>query len=241
LTRLVWDEKPREYAIGVDRGVYYPKNAPGEVWNGLKAVNEDSADTDEMSVYIDGIKTHRKRSNEHFSGTIEAYTYPDGLQNDIFGLQLRTSFGLSYRTMTESGYQIHLVYNVLLRPSGYAHQQNETDTFVWAFTTVPVPVPDVNKTAHLIIDSSIAYSWTIEDLEDALYGSESTDAFLPTPEAIFETFEENAILRIIDNGDGTWTAIGPDSAIVMLDPDTFEITWPSAVYIDADSYTISSL
>jgi hypothetical protein len=81
----------------------------------------------------------------------------------------------------------------------------------------------------------------MEALEDVLYGTDDESPRLPSPEEVFEIFEENAILRIIDNGDGTWTAIGPDSAIEMLDSETFEITWPSAVYIDADTYTISSL
>lgn len=241
MTRLVWDIKPHEYEYGVDRGVFYPKNAPGEVWNGLIAINEDSDDIDEMSVYVDGVRNNRRRSTGHFSGTIEAITYPEALQNDIFGFHLRRSFGMSYRTMTSTGYQIHLVYNVLLRPSQYAHQQNEPDTFSWGFTTIPVAVPDAKSTSHLIIDSSIAYSWTMSDLEDALYGTDEEDPTLPLPQDIFTVFEENAILRIIDNGDGTWTAIGPDEAIVMLDPDTFQITWPSAVYLDADTYTIHSL
>jgi hypothetical protein len=48
-------------------------------------------------------------------------------------------------------------------------------------------------------------------------------------------------LIIINNGDGTWTAISnEDGIIVMTDASTFEITSDSAVYLDDDSYTIGS-
>ena len=241
MTRLVWDSRPRDYEMGLDRGVFYPQNAPGEVWGGLITISEESSDSEVSFRHVDGVKVYQRRSSGHFSGTIEAVTYPESMNNDIFGHSLRTSFGLSYRVMRAASYEIHLVYNVLLSPSQYVHQQTEFEPFSWGFTTTPIAIPDAKPSAHLIIDSSVAYSWTIAALEEVLYGTESVDSHLPTPSEVFDIFEENAILRIIDNGDGTWTAIGPDSAIVMLDSTTFEITWPSANYIDADSYTIHSL
>lgn len=63
----------------------------------------------------------------------------------------------------------------------------------------------------------------------------------PTLEELLDIFESGVILRITDHGDGTWTADGPDSAIQMLTESMFRITWPSAVYISADTYQISSL
>jgi len=241
MTRLDWNAQPREYESGLDRAVFYPQNSPGEVWNGLIAITDDPDDSDVKVRYIDGVRTQQRRRPSVFGGSIEAVTYPVSLHNDIFGRRITTTFGLSYRVMTATSYRLHLVYNVLLSPSRYMHQQVEVNSFTWGFTTVPVSIPDAKPGSHLIIDSNIAYSWTITALEDILYGTEEIDPRLPTPDEVFEIFEENAILRIIDNGDGTWTAIGPDSVVEMLDPDTFQISWPSANYIDADTYTIYSL
>ncbi len=81
----------------------------------------------------------------------------------------------------------------------------------------------------------------IQAIEDLLYGSASTAPRLPDPQEILDLFEEGAILKIIDHGDGTWTAIGPDDVVYMTDPDTFEINWPSVVYLDEDTYQVSSL
>jgi hypothetical protein len=81
----------------------------------------------------------------------------------------------------------------------------------------------------------------LADLEALIYGDDDNDPVLPSPTEVLEIFESHTTLRITDNGDGSWTATGPDSAIVMLDATTFQITWPSAIFIDATSYKISSL
>lgn len=47
-------------------------------------------------------------------------------------------------------------------------------------------------------------------------------------------------IKIIDNGDGTWTAISQrDGLITMLTEDTFEIVQANATYLDADTFVIS--
>jgi hypothetical protein len=222
--------------MGLHQGVFYPPTGPGEPWNGLISVGEE--DESEISTtYIDGVKNYQRRRRGYFSGNIQAYTYPDNFYSDILIRRKTPSFGLSYRTNDK----IHLVYNVLLAPEQQSHTQKSTDSFSWSFSTLPIDMPDNTLGSHIIIDTNIAYSSTIEDLENVLYGTEAENARLPTPFEIFDIFEENSILRVIDHGDGTFTVEGPDSAIQMLDSTTFEITWPSAVYIDAVSYTIHSL
>lgn len=225
----------------MDRGVFYPQNSPGETWNGLTSVTESPSDADEQTRYRDGVKTQLLRRLEDFSGTIQAYTYPDSFYEDVLMQRRRTYFGLSYRVQSDDGYKIHLIYNVKISPGSISHQQFEIELFEWDFTTKPVPVPGARFSAHLIIDTAKAYSWTMAAIEDVLYGSESEAARLPTPEELLEIFEINSILRIIDHGDGSFTAIGPDDVVQMLDSTTFQISWPSAIFIDADSYTLSSL
>jgi len=143
--------------------------------------------------------------------------------------------------MGDDRYKIHILYNVLAQPYSVVYRQSGSEPLTFDFTSTPVPVQGVSRTAHLVIDTSVAYSWTVSALEDVLYGTDTTDPRLPTPGEIYDIFEENSILIITDNGDGTWTATGPDSVITMLDSTTFQISWPSAVYLDSDSYKIHSL
>lgn len=204
-------------------------------------MEEAPSDTDVSIRFLDGVKYQQNRFLGYFSGNIEAYYYPSGFHEDVFTRKRVRSFGLSYRTGTAKNYRIHLVYNVTVSPPTHIYQQGETDPFRWLFTSLPVEIPGFNRSAHLIIDVATAYASTVSDLEDVLYGTEETDPRLPTPEEVLAIFEENSILKVTDHGDGSFTVTGPDSAITMIDSTTFEITWPSVVLIDSDTYQISSL
>jgi hypothetical protein len=189
-----------------------------------------------QSRYIDGVKTSTNRRKGDFSGTISAFTYPESFYEDVLSQRRQQGFGLSYRV----GNEIHLVYNILIQPASKTTQQLETEPFVWDFTTKAMLLGD-RMTAHLIIDTGKAYSWTIAALEDLLYGSESADAHLPFPEEVLAIFDVNSILKVTDHGDGSFTLEGPDEAVIDNGDGTFEIIWPSVVIIDANEYRVSSL
>ncbi|MFL6416837.1 MAG: hypothetical protein ACJ74Y_14330 [Bryobacteraceae bacterium] len=231
MARIQWPTG--SYRDGVDQGVIFPANEDAEAWNGLISVHQTPADLRTRVRYRDGVKVVNQRSEESFSATIKAYTYPVSL---IPGLP----FGFSYRVLTESGYRLHLVYNARAKWSD-ATYENETP-IEWSFdiTTTPIAIPGAKPSAHLIVNET-AYSSARAQLEDVLYGTEVGLARLPNPQEIFDIFEANSILRVVDNGDGTFTVTGPDDAITMLDDTTFEINWPSVVVIDSNTYEISSL
>lgn len=257
MAKLIWDEiGSREFEIGVDRGVFFPPEGVGVPWNGLISVKEAPSGSDVSEGYFNGEKYQRRRAVEGFAGTIEALTYPDEFIpydgfSGLAGQQPRRFFGFSYRTFigndtqgTKYGYKIHLVYNAKVSPGGksYETQTDSSDpsAFSWDFTTIPV-VLNGRAFSHLVIDASKAHPWTVEAVENLIYGSDDTVSTMPDPAEILEVFEANAILRVVDNGDGTWTATGPDSAIQMIDDSTFAISWDSALYIDDKTYYISSL
>lgn len=239
MTRLVWDELWLAQA-GVDRGVLYPSVGPGVAWNGLISVKELPA-SEERIRHLDGIKIGSRRTRDDFLGTIEAFTYPDELYDNTVVQDRSNAFGLSYRVLAGEYYRIHLVYNVLIGPSVRNFDQSEFDRLVWDFTTLPVTVPGRTRSAHLIIDNSAAYSWVVTDIEEILYGTGTQDPRLPLPEELYDIVEAGSILLVVDNGDGTFSVTGPDDVIIMLTSTTFEITWPSVINLDADTYQISSL
>jgi hypothetical protein len=73
-----------------------------------------------------------------------------------------------------------------------------------------------------------------------LYGVEGVDPRLPSGVEVINLFDLLALFRIIDNGDGTWTAIGPDSWFETIDSTTVDITTPSIEFMDEESYQIRS-
>lgn len=242
MTRLVWDKvAERDYESGLDRGVFYPLNSPGHAWNGLTSVEESLSEVDGRPRYMDGKKIGVKRRKGEFSAIITAFTYPEVFNDGLIAPNPAPRFNLSYRVQTATGYKLHLIYNALAAPIQKNYAYESTDPFNWSITTRGISGPDNRVMSHLVIESTTAYPETTAALEAVLYGDNDFAPRMPTPDEVFQIFEDNSILRVIENGDGTFTVIGPDEAIQMLDPATFQITWPSAIIIDEVSYQISSL
>lgn len=233
---MTWDTSGG-YTSGVYRGVLYSPGEPGEAWNGLASLLETEQDSGTRPLYLDGFRVVSRQTSGSFSGTIGAFTYPDSFYDDVLSQKRSSPFGMTYRVANK----IHILYGVLVSPAPSARAQNETEMFNWPFTTKPIDMIDGRRSSQLIIDCDLAYSWTVEALETVLYGSDAEAPRLPTPQEVFDIFEENSILQVIDHGDGSFTVTGPDEAIQMLDATSFQITWPSVEYVDAETYTIHSL
>lgn len=262
MTRLTWGAVgQRLYEIGVDRGVLYIGDA-GVPWDGLVSVDEAPTGGDARAYYVDGVKYLNLASREEFEATISAFYSPaefdvcDGstvLQPGLSVTQQRRQvFGLSYRTKVgndvdsmEHGYKIHLVYDAMAAPSGRAYstitESPEAPLLRWAITTKPIFIPGAMRSAHLIIDSTSAPAAALLDLEDLLYGSDINPPTLPTPAEVIAIFTDSSVFTVTDLGGGeTFSITGSDSAVVLIDADTYEITYATVVPIDADSSEISS-
>ena len=211
MSKLIWDNTgERLYETGVDRGVLYPIQegglyTKGVVWNGLTAITESPSGAEATPLYADNIKYLNLVSAEDFGCTIEAYMYPDEfaecdgsaeLATGVYaGQQDRKVFGLCYRTIlgndTDSnghGYKLHLIYGCLASPSEKSYStvndSPEAITFSWEAKSTPVNVSGFKPTASLTIDSTKVNAEKLANLEKVLYGSESTEAKLPTPDEV---------------------------------------------------------
>lgn len=184
----------------------------GVAWNGLTSVSESPDGGDANDIYADDIKYLSLRGVENFGGTIEAYMFPDewaeidgsaSLMTGVtIGQQPRKTFGFSYVTtigndteLDDHGYKIHLIYGASASPSEKSYEtindSPEPVQFSWEFTTVPVDVAGHKPTALLTIDSTKfpkgengAKNAKLQALEDALYGTASTEAHLPLPSEV---------------------------------------------------------
>lgn len=246
MAKLQWGEVgTRFYEAGVDRGVFYPLSGPGLVWNGLIGVEEKQGDEDQTFIYYDGEKIRSKLSIGSFEATLSAFTYPSEFED------YRGPFGLSYRTglgddllNLDRGYRIHVVYNALATPTQRHASTIGSDidpmAFVWDISTTPVQLPFARPSAHLVIDSTVVNPGVMADIESLLYGTETTSAHFPTFQQILEIFDAHALFVIIDHGDGTFTASGPDDAVFLTSPTEFQLSWPSVVMINEDTYRAST-
>lgn len=261
MTRLSWDQiGSRFYETGVDHAVLYLPSGGGVAWSGLTGV-EESPDDENAPAYLDGVKYLDREVIGDFSGKLRAFTYPDefeqfnGLGSVGTGLsvgnQRAKAFGLSYRTRignalegADYGYRIHILYNVLAVAEASAYsstaEQNDPLEFSWGLTTTPAMVSGYRPTAHVVIDSTQVTPRALQALEDLLYGTDENDPQLLSLTDLVAYAIEFGIITITDNGDGTWSASGPDALIEMLDETSFQISSANATYLDADTYEIST-
>jgi hypothetical protein len=229
--RLEWDD--RNAIFGVDRGVLYPKNAPGVSWGGLISVEESEEDGGFYISYVDGQKFMREKASNGFSAKVESLSPPIKIDKSY-------SYGFSYRTEDD----LHLIYNAQFQALSHTFSTlNETTPelkFGWDVSTKPALVERMHPTSHLIVNLKDAYPGAIAALEDVLYGTDVTTPRLPTFLEILDIFEPWSMFTVVDNGDGSWSAIGPASMVNLLDANTFQINSPSLTWLDANTYEVSS-
>lgn len=263
MTQLTWGGAgDRVYQTGLDRGVLYLQDGTGVSWSGLLAVAETRSTTTSTPLYFNGKKYADLVASGDFNAKLSAFTYPDEfLEFDGYGVvgngllfdkQQRKTFGLCYRTLigndvegTSHGYFLHVLYNLTAVPDDISYEtlsdSGEAAEFSWTITSVPEDIVGYKPTGHILIDSRKVDAETLAIVESLLYGSADNDAMLLSVAALNELLSRSLTdVTIIDNGDGTWFAVGPDALITMVDPTTFEISGVSVGYLDADTYTLSS-
>ncbi|AWN05970.1 major tail protein [Streptomyces phage PherryCruz] len=261
MTRLDWSTPgSRDFETGVDRGVLYLTGQPGVAWTGLTSVELAPEGGGAKSYYLDGEKILLVSAREEFGATINAFTYPpqfaecDGSRSVRNGLSLRQQrrkpFGFSWRTTVgtdlnpSAGYKIHLVYNALAEPSSRTHETMtdsvDPNPFTWSVKTKPPAVSGYKRTSHIEIDSRTTDPNVLALVEEALYGTDAQQPYLPTLDQLVEMYDAFFVFVVTDNGDGTATISGPDDAITHLDDILLQFNWPTVVpTVDPDAYTIS--
>lgn len=266
MAKITWgDPGERFFEVGVDRGVLYPLSGPGVPWTGLISVNETPSGSDEKPFYMDGIKYQNRIGTEEFSGTIEAYTYPEefascdgtaALSDGLFATQqYRQPFSFSYRTKIgndtdgiDYGYKLHIVYNARATPSDRNNvsirDQPEAITFSWGFSTLPVEIAGIKPTAHLVVDSTKTDPFVLQAVEDLLYGSSDSDPSLPLPSDLLEIYMAGGPVAPFvvtgPDGNGVFTVSGPDFKVLQLDPDHIQLVNDTVTDNGNGTYAASS-
>lgn len=208
MSKLTWDGNgQKKYNLGCSKGVVYKydttaKKWLGYAWNGLTSVNKSPDGGDANDLYADNILYASIRGTEKIGGTIECYDYPpefdacignDELSTGIkIGQQTREPFCFCYRSEVGessnpySAYQIHIFYNCTAAASEITHEtindSPDTEPLSFDFDSVPVGVTGYKPTSTIDIDSTTVPDSKMTLIENALYGTENTEAYLPLPD-----------------------------------------------------------
>ena len=213
MAKLVFDEVgKRIYETGVSKGVLFVQDETGAypkgvAWNGLTAVNESPSGAEANDQYADNMKYLSLTGAENFEGTIESFSSPaefdfcDGMAEIAKGVkahqQNRKSFGFAYQSIigndikqNEYGTKLHLWYGCKAAPTERSHStvndSPEPANPSWSITSTPVDVPGHRPTSVLTVDSTKATPEKWKALIDAIYGTDSSEPYLPTPAQVIQ-------------------------------------------------------
>lgn len=213
MAKLIFDKVgERFYETGVSEGVLFPQGPDGTypkgvAWNGLTAANESPTGAEANDSYADNIKYLSIMGAENFEGTIEAFYSPkefdacDGRAEIAKGVsahqQIRKPFGFAFKSIigndtktNEYGVKLHLWYGCKASPSerSYAtvNDSPEPANPSWSVTSTPVSVPGYKPTSVITIDSTTCDPEKWKAINEAIYGTESTESYLPLPEKILQ-------------------------------------------------------
>lgn len=244
MSRLVWGEGPPEYDLGVDHGVLY-LDGVGVAWNGLVAVEERDTSLVSADYYFDGQLLAISQVVGDFEASISAYTYPDAFA-EYNGYSERSTyrrFGFSYRTQHADKQRLHIVYSALVNEKDRSWE-TVSDTadatlFRWDVLTTSIAMPGASPASHLVLDVP-RNSDVFADVEDILWGTDTTEPRLPTPAELIALYDAATVFKVVYNGDGTYTASGPDDMVRVLEDGRFELNVPSLFFLDDNVFTVNS-
>lgn len=261
MTTLTWDNVgARTFESGVDRAVLYFPDGRVIPWSGLTNVQKKFGQSSDP-IYFDGSKVGDIVASGGFSASVTAITYPDELEEFYGNAELRSgvylgeqpskTFGLSFRTRVgndvdgdEAGYKIHVIYNASAVPSDHNYttvsDSPELTEFAWDLTAIASPIPGYKPSAHLTFDTTKIPTSLTTQLEAFLYGTSSSDPVLPSIASLVELINEWYVILIIDEKDGTWSAVSDlPGYIVQVDSTTYDIHNAEITWIDEDTYEIT--
>lgn len=219
MTRLTWAD--RKVVSGVQNGSVYVSEGAFS-WSGLISVDE--------------------KGDDDFSATISAFTYPDVLE-DYIGVN--RSFGMSYVVTEGDNIQIHMLYNVKASESDVSYKTTfaTLDPLIFAFDLVGAQEDQTwsRPASHLVVNTNYTrYADPVRILQDHLYGTATTDPYLPAATEVEELFESYTVMRIQHFEDRTWTATGPSNMVIPFDDGTFRIISESAYPAEDGVFIVSS-
>lgn len=217
MARLKFDEVgQRKYTTGVSDTVLFPMDSDGTykngiAWSGMKNITEKPSGAEQTEVYADNILYLTMTSAEKYALSTSSYYTPeefdacDGTAEPIKGVKIgqqnRQSFGLAYKTNIGNdvlgegyGYKIKCVYGLKASVTEKNHEtindNPEAAELTHEMTATPVPVDGYKPTAVIEFDSTVLTKEQMKIVEDTIYGTESTEPTLLSPNEFFTKLRE---------------------------------------------------
>lgn len=206
MSRLEFDSvSDRIYSVGIDNCVLYLENI-AVPWNGITNISASPYTEEMREFYIDGIQYLKYLPQVTYTATVEAFNAPSefgpyyGKSQKAQGLYeqslLRPEFGMCYRTLLGNdvegdayGYELHLIYQLsaMLSPlnNETINKSSAATSKIWNLRSRPIVAFERPRATHFMVDSTEADPDALVQLENYLYGTDTTSAAMPSPSTVF--------------------------------------------------------
>lgn len=231
-------ENRRAYQ-GLDRGFIFFRQEKGIPWKGLTSLTSSEDDSVTDTYYMDGRKIGQRFKKGNYHAEVTSFDYPFRDEDQMYDV-----IGFSYRERftngTKENYRLHIIHGAEINYKSGVHETFNVEdpkgltTFTWTVDSLDVLLREYPSVygSHLILDTSELYPWSVRDIENILYD----EGRIPSIDEMMNIFSEMNLI-IIDHGDGTWSAVGHESMVKMLDATEFMIESPSIEFDDQDPRT----
>lgn len=220
---------------GIEKAVVY-YNDSYFVWDGIVSYDKPS-DSNTTPVYFDGQKVAQDHTRDSGVVMFESFTRPDFSQFVSFDVVF-----VEYQNGEEI---VHILYGLSLESVNAVYKTTSTnllvETFKHTLLTKSKKFPGGMFGPELVIRMNDISESAARAIKDQLFGTDLNQPKVPEPYELVRIIESTLDFEIIDHGDGTWSAISRiDGVLSQPDETSFEIKAPTAVYLSADTYQISS-
>lgn len=198
----------RTAETGVDRGVLYVEETDsGVAWTGLKRVERARPEEDLEPIFYDGNLVNLMRTNSPTTFRLETISTPREFMPCLGKVALSPGFyadnqplkhfGLSYRTLVANNvkglsyaYKIHIIFQAYASESPVVRRtvsaRPEVTQKSYNIQTVPLVSDTYRPISYVSVSSESISPQSLQELEDLLYGTNSTNPRLPTISEIID-------------------------------------------------------
>lgn len=242
MNRMLWDQ------IDLQRGissVVIFDELPVPV-GGVTGIELDGDPDTNFKGYYDGVPYRKRAHVNRLTGVLHVVTLPLIFHTESgpvseSPMARNKRFNMCYM---EGSDKLHILYQISFDSVYGSHETINADNDRLQEYELEFSVgglrQDKTNYSHVLLDFTETPTALKEQILDVVFGTPGNLARLPNPDKLLSMFEPHAIFVVVDHGDGTWTATGPDEYFTFGPNSYFEISTPTAHLFGTDKYTLSS-
>lgn len=213
MPEMTWHKDLAQYSEGVEKVALFLDKESYATWSGVRTIDDSTSFTDRDPYHLDGKTMGFFVKTPLFSGKIEAFVYPEvldeliGFVSDEYGVVNRQDragiatlvYTTNFRNEDGPAYsQIHVIYNVSFAPGVRSNtsigDSPAADMFVFDLATQHGDPVAPGESTHFIYDESKMNPVHFLMLSRSIYGTDTSSPKLASKDELRSAFSQFDLL-----------------------------------------------